>query len=480
MTRLRTLPFAIIALFALLLGLGGCISDDISTSSRDVLSFSTETVEFDTVFTGLGTPTARLKVYNRAKKGINISSIRFRNPEGGFSMNVDGVSGETFRDVEIRGGDSIFVFIECYIDPTERDEPFLREDEIEFVTNGVTQTVRCEAYGQNVERLRGVTLDKDMTLTAARPYVVFDSLVVAEGTTLDIEPGARVLFHDKASLVVRGRLNAVGTPGKLIQMRGDRMDNVLPDVSYDIMAGQWEGIRIHPESFENRMAYVDMRSTVSGLRCDSCPDTSRPKLTLENSWLHNSQGHVLEAAYSRIGAYGVCFSEAKGSVVSLKGGINTFSQCTVSNNYLFGGISGPLLDLDYIMPTDKLPEPEAGLPWMEMTFDNGILYSPYTTAINVPDLTGSQVFLRYVLFKAEGSDDDNFLNCIWDANPDFCTVRSDYYFNYHVRPGSPALEAGDPALVPAQSETDIDGVPRLASGAPTLGAYAAPEDPTEV
>ena len=392
-------------------------------------------------------------------------------------MNVDGVSGETFRDVEIRGGDSIFVFIECYIEPTESNEPFLREDEIEFITNGVTQTVRCEAYGQNVERLRGLVTDADLTLTDDRPYVVFDSLVVSEGHTLNIEPGTRLLFHDKASMIVRGQINAVGEPGKMIHLRGDRMDNVLPDVSYDIMSGQWEGVRIAQESFGNRLEYVDMRSTVSGLRCDSCPDTSRPKLTIVNSWLHNSRGHVLEASYSRIEAYGVCFSEAAGSVVSLTGGVSTFSQCTIANNYLFSAISGPLLNIDHIFPTDE--EPESELPWMEMKFDNGILSSPYASALNHPDLTGSEVYLRNVLFGSEGNDDDNFINCIWDADPDFCTIRSDYYFNYHVRPDSPALGAGDPELIPAQSETDMDGVNRTGSDGVTLGAYAAPEEPAD-
>lgn len=477
MKKFRLLPLMIVTSLIALTALSGCISDSISTSSRDILSFSTETVEFDTVFTGQGTPTARLKVFNRAKKGINISSIRFRNPEGGFSMNVDGVSGDVFRDVEIRGGDSIFVFIECFIDPNDSDEPFLREDDIEFVTNGVTQTVRCEAYGQNVNRLNSVVMTEDMTIDARRPYVVFDSLVVAEGATLRIEPGARVLFHDKASLVVRGRLEAVGEPGKLIQFRGDRLDDVLPEVSYDIMSGQWEGIRIADNSFENRMAFVDMRSTVSGLRCDSCSDTSRPKLTLENSWLHNSRGHVFEAAYSRIDAFGVCFSEASDAVVSLKGGKNTFSQCTIANNYLFSAISQPLLCLYHIVPTDDLPESE--IPWMEMTFDNGIIYSPYVSPLNEGDLAGSKVFMRYVLFGSEGNDDDNFLNCIWESDPDFLTVRNDYYFNYHVRPGSPALQAGDPALIPVESEIDIDGIPRLGDGAPTLGAYAAPEEETE-
>ena len=72
----------------------------------------------------------------------------------------------------------------------------------------------------------------------------------------------------------------------MIDMRGDRLDNVLPDVGYDILAGQWRGITIAPESFDNRLEYVDMRSTTDGrngpaseevrsrghLRADSGPD----------------------------------------------------------------------------------------------------------------------------------------------------------------------------------------------------------------
>lgn len=474
-SRLKMLPLATILSLLILSGLGGCISDSLTTSSADVLSFSTDVVEFDTVFTGQGTPTARLKVFNRAKKGVNISSIRFKNPDGGFAMNVDGVSGESFRDVEIRGGDSIFVFVECFIDPTEANEPFLREDEIVFVTNGVTQTIRCEAYGQNVNRMKGVTLSEDLTMTADRPYVVFDSLVVPEGKILAIEPGARVLFHDKASLIVRGTLDARGEAEKLIQMRGDRLDNVLPDVGYDIMAGQWEGIVIAPESYDNRLEYVDMRSTVSGLKCEEGPDPERTKLTIVNSWLHNSQGHVLETAHNRVEAYGVCFSEAALSVVSLAGGVNTFSQCTVANNYLFSAISGPLIELGHLRPSEENPVPDKAL--LELSFDNGVVCSPYTGPLNEDDLTGTGATFRYTVFGVGGRDDDNFLNCLWETDPDFCTVRSDYYFNYHVRPDSPIIGKGDPALIPVLSETDMDGAERLIDGAVTPGAYALPEDP---
>ena len=152
MKKLFPLLLTIAGFFGLILS--SCISDAISTSPSDTLAFSRDTVNFDTVFTDLGTPTARLIVFNRNKKGVEISSIRLKKDDSNFSINVDGQSGKIFRDIEIRGNDSIYMFIECFIPETSSAEPYLVEDELEFVTNGVTQTVRLEAYGQNVTRLR--------------------------------------------------------------------------------------------------------------------------------------------------------------------------------------------------------------------------------------------------------------------------------------------------------------------------------------
>lgn len=460
-----------IAAFGLIAG--SCISDSMTTSSGDTLAFSRDTVDFDTVFTDLGTPTARLIVFNRARKGVNISSIRLQNENSNFQINVDGVSGKTFHDVEIRGQDSIYVFIECFISPGAADEPFLVSDRLEFITNGVKQTVELEAYGQNVTRLRGVRLTADTRFTADRPYVVFDSLTVEAGVCLSIDPDVKLLFHDGAKLAVKGRLDARGEPGRLIQMRGDRLDNVLPDVGYDILAGQWEGISFAPESFGNRMEYVDMRSTSSGIVVDSCADLSRSKLTLVNSWFHNSQSTVLDSRHARVDAYGCCFSEAADAVVRLTGGIHNFSQCTIANNYLFAAISEPLLSLYHCLPDHAADNPN---PLMKASFDNGIIYG-LASDLNIDDLTGSDVFLRNTILKSKGSNDANFIDCLWDTDPLFLTERSDYYFNYHVQPDSPAIGAGNPAYVNELTLTDMDGAPRLGSGNPTLGAYARPQEP---
>lgn len=462
---MRYTILTLIVLFSLITV--SCIEDGFTDSPTDVLTFSRDTVNFDTVFTDQGTPTARLVVHNKAKKSINISSIRFRNPQTRFAMNVDGVSGRDFSDVEIRGRDSIYVFIECYIPETQGTSPGLVEDELEFITNGVEQTVRVEAYGQNVTRLRNVRLDADTRLTAEQPYVIFDSLTVSPGATLRIEPGAQLLFHDGASLVVEGCLDARGSAEKKIQMRGDRLDDVLPDVGYDILAGQWKGVRIDAESFDNRMEYVDMRSTAEGLVVDSCADLSRTKLTLLNSWLHNSQGSVLKSSYSVVNAYGCCFSEAADAVVSLTGGRHEFLQCTFANNYLFSAISGAIVSLFHCLPADM---EENEQPLMSATFSNSIIYG-LADDLNEEDFTGSDVFFRYVSLKSGGSDDDNFIQCFWDTDPLFLTDRPKYYFNYRLGPESPVRGAADRALITPEVRYDMDGIDRLGSEPPSLGAY---------
>ena len=454
--------------------MAGCIEDIFTSSPQDVLAFSTDTLSFDTVFTDLGTPTARLKVFNHAKKSVNISSIGMREPDTYFQMNVDGQSGRTFHDVEIRGGDSIFIFVECKLPEQKVNTPQLTSDAIVFITNGVEQQVELEAWGQNVRRLRGERIEADTRFTDELPIVVFDSLVVEKGAKLSLDPGVQLLFHDKAAMRVRGQLEAVGTAEKPIHLRGDRLDKALVNAPYDLFAGQWEGVTIAPESYGNRLEYVNMRSTVYGLRLDSVADASRSKLLMVNSWLHNSQGTVLEAKYASVQAYGCCFSEAADNVVALYGGEYDFGQCTFSNYYLFAVPAAPIVGLYHVLPSKALCE----LPLMTASFDNCIIYG-MPGDLNEGDLNDTNVYLRYTLLRSEGSDDEHFISCLWGADPLFYTDRPEYVFNYRVRPESPAIGAGAPQYVPALSRSDMYGVDRLAAGAPTLGAFQYVAPPAE-
>ena len=110
----------IIALFGVmgvLLFVGtGCVDEKITTDPNHKLSFSVDTLSFDTLFATIPSRTAIFKIYNTNKEALNISSISLGGEsESYFRYNVDGRipdASNRLYDLTIRGNDSIFVFVE--------------------------------------------------------------------------------------------------------------------------------------------------------------------------------------------------------------------------------------------------------------------------------------------------------------------------------------------------------------------------------
>lgn len=463
---MRNLLFIICVLA--LLGSVSCIEDGFTSDSSEVLEFSTDTLSFDTVFTGETTATKRFLIYNRHKKQLNISHISLEGaPEGAkFFLNVDGRSGESFSDIEVRGEDSLYVFVEAHVDANNESLPFDVFDHLRFVTNGVEQTVVIRAAGQNAHNVHDWHIVENTELATDRPYRVMDSIVVEEGATLTIPAGTTVYFHDKAMIKVRGKLIVAGELGKQVLLRADRLDKVAGSIPFELMSGQWNGIRIERQSFGNEFSYLNMRGSSIGVTVDSCGVLDKRKLHIFNSILHNSSGSVLKSAHSWVDAEGCEFSDSRDGVVDLTGGKHAFNNCTFANYYLFDAVSSPILTLSYVMRDDKKYEN----PLMSAVFNNCVIYGN-ASDISIGDLTGADVKLQYCLLKSRGTDDRNFIDCEWGGDPKFYTVRNDYIFDYRLRNESDAIAKGSMDLCPANVRYDMLGNDRFLSGVPDLGAY---------
>ena len=141
------------AVFILLSGLfllSACKKDILNTNPDFKLTFSNDSIIFDTVFTSLGSATHRLMVYNPGNSKIIISDIRLEKGKASdFRINVDGESTYDKQNVEIRGGDSIFIFARVTIDPNNAANPFVVEDRLLFSTNGNEQSIKLVAWGKN-------------------------------------------------------------------------------------------------------------------------------------------------------------------------------------------------------------------------------------------------------------------------------------------------------------------------------------------
>lgn len=471
----RIITYLLIALAAV--GTASCIEDGYTSSPSDQPTFSTDTLNLGVVFTDQVTPTARMTVYNPHSKGLNISNIAISGENADyFRINVDGLSGKSFQNTEIRNRDSIFVMVEATLPPNTSRLPVTVEASLDFTTNGVTRSVILRADGQNVERLHALTLTENRTFTADIPYVVFDSIVVPEGITMKVEPGASLLFHDKASLIVRGTLECNGTPEHRITLGGDRTGILVGDIGFDIMSRQWTGVFFTSTSTGNVLMHTDIINTVQGVAvagelpvAPMAANAEEPQLHLLNCRLRNSAGTVLESYHGSVRAVGCEFAEGGGGLVYLHGGTGVFNHCTFANYYLFSVLGGPSLGFGHISADDETGlDDGSGLPYLAADFSNCIIYGN-GTALSHGDLTGTSVFLRRCLIKGEGTDDDNFINSIWDSDPLYYTVREEYHFDYRLRPESPAIAAADPALTLAEAAQDGYGLLRGAK--PDLGAY---------
>jgi hypothetical protein len=100
-----------------LISVSACRKDFSTIPNFGNLEFSKDTVFLDTIFTNIGSATYSLKVYNRGSAAITIPAIQLENgTSSNYRLNVDGIPGKEFNDIDILAKDSIFVLIEtrCY------------------------------------------------------------------------------------------------------------------------------------------------------------------------------------------------------------------------------------------------------------------------------------------------------------------------------------------------------------------------------
>jgi hypothetical protein len=239
-------PFFYVLIFAIAIAAltSGCRKERFATDASEVLSFSQDTVLFDTVFTSLGSTTQIFKIYNTHSENLRVSSIAL---EGGsdsdFIINVDGDNGTTFSNIEILPNDSLFIFVEVTVDPNSALTPFVIEDKITFETNGTTQEVILVAWGQNAYFHGGIgglqVLPANEVWNNDLPHVVYGIVAVDQGNTLTINEGTQVYIHSKSGIYCfESCIDVNGTLGNEVVFQNDRLEPAFDDVP-----GQW-GIQL--------------------------------------------------------------------------------------------------------------------------------------------------------------------------------------------------------------------------------------------
>lgn len=317
-----------------------CQSDIVSDNPTLRLSFSHDSLLFDTVFTTIGSSTRQMMIYNPNRNAILIDRVEMRGGKS-FFINLDGENQiENMRDITLRGGDSLFLFVRTKIDPQSVNSPVFIEDTIVFYLNQTKQEIFLQAYGQNVEILRGnngfLQCDK-LSLTNEKPYLIYDTLVVTGN--LSIQQGSTLYMHSGAMIYAYGNVIANGTIENPITIRGDRTDRLFDSVPYRVASGQWGGIflvdaeSMLPPRYE--FDHVDIISGSVGLYALSENSVRRPKLSLTNSRIHNHAEYGLVLQNIDANVANTEISNCASHCVYLAGGNHYFVHNTIAAFYGF-------------------------------------------------------------------------------------------------------------------------------------------------
>jgi len=464
-----------------------------STNPQDRLSFSVDTLSFDTVLTTVYSPVMSFMVYNKNSKPLLISSVQLSGgANSDFKINVDGMAGASFENVEILAKDSLLVLVN--VTPKENGQytPTVINDYVVFETNGVQQQVVLEACGQDVYTWRGATLTADSVLDNKKPYLIYDSLVIGKGATVEIGEGSVFYMNNNAQLIVNGTVKMEGTVENPVVFRGSRTDYMIT-IPYDLIPGQWGGIYIAPDSYDNVLKNVKIRNGKYGINMDVCDDPSRSKLSMKNVALTNVSGTLLQAVNCNITAENCEFSNANGALLNIVGGSSRFTQCTIVNYYLYNPQAGwTNSDNATLILSDAILNWDGGdnvyYPVISAEFDNSIIWGAKyasTSAIQIIDADSIPYLFKNCLIPNSKPDDPKVINCLFEAvysllfqkiDPND-RVNNTWYpsFDFQLRKDSPARDAGDIEIA-AQAPYDLNGYYRLTDGKPDLGAYEYHDD----
>lgn len=451
MKRIKNILWGLLAIVMV----WGCERDYMFRGSTEGISFSLDTVMFDTIFTSIGSATRHFRVYNPYGSDMTIDAIELAGGEGSkFRINVNGIPEHRVDDVALRTGDSLFVFVEVTINPdANSDASFVVVDSVLFYTKERIQSVKLVAYGQDVVLMRKDSITSQ-TFTADKPYLIYDWLMVGQGSTLTIEEGAHLHFYKGASLIVHKDASLIvnGTQEKPVVFTGSRLEGWYAD-----KPGQWGSIWLMPGSRDHSINYADIRNATYGLVVDSVGINGQAPLLLSNTRIEHITHQGLVAQSSSIIAHNSLFADCGSASVALTlGGNYAFYHCTIANFYRWGyrGIPALLLS-NYFMNDQGIAEI---MDLESALFSNCIIYGPNENEIGLdfePKDTkksrgeAQKEFLlnykfEHSLIKTSMSEvalsnKNHFEDVIVNRNPAFMDVSA---YNYHLDTLSVAQDAG--------------------------------------
>ncbi|HET8861087.1 choice-of-anchor Q domain-containing protein [Marivirga sp.] len=449
----KTLLFALGSFF--FAGFASCSYEPEPTSEPIILTFSTDTLQFDTLFAERLSITKRLKIKNLSNKAVNISSIALRNQSQDFQLTLNGRTQSSFADQLLLAEDSLLLLVSANIDQGNQDNPFVIRDYLEITNQEITQSVVFEAWGQNAHYISDSILVCDTRWSANKPYVLTGIIQVDSACTLNIESGTKIYSAPETFIIIDGTLQAEGNLENPILFTNDRLDEPFAS-----SPGQWGGIVFLENSKDNFIKHTTIKNALFGLNLNIFNPDNEPDLTMENCFVGNMAISSVISLNSDFAALNsVFYNTASGTVSHTGGGSAFYTHCTIANYFNTNRESPAALFSDSAFDNN---ENEIIAP-ISIQLVNNIIYGRITEEIRFLEAQEGNLNLSFShnLFRSSiALLSEN--NSIRNQGPEFNDISAN---DFRLKSTSPAINAG----LSTDISTDIQGQTR--GNMPDIGAY---------
>lgn len=441
-----------------------CRKDSFIISPDARIAVTADTLHFDTVFVTAGSTYRTFKIINENNQKLRLSSLKLSGgTSSAFKINVDGVAGIQFSNLDLEPNDSLYIFTQVNIDPNTASLPFILRDSIEITYNGNKKWVQLEAWGQNAHFFRDKIVSTSETWNNDLPYVILGSLLVNSNQTLTINKGCRIYVHADAPIVVNGTLliNGLKDTADRVYFRGDRLDDPYKD-----FPASWPGIFFQSTSKDNIFNYAVIKNAFQAIGLQGPSPNANPKLILNECVIDNAYDAGIISLNSSVRASNCLISNCGKNLLLAQGGDYQFTHCTVvTYGSQFNAHRDPVLFLSNAANTITAN--------LNAIFRNCIFWGANGSVDDevVVIKNGSTVFnvnFDYNLWKVQTAPVNITSNQIINNQlPQFDSINTiDNYYDFRLQTASPAINKG----VNAGITTDLDGKPRPV-GLPDLGCF---------
>lgn len=440
--------FRFSAILFVILSFVACESDYSFRGDENSISFSADTLSFDTVFSGNASVTAKLMLYNRSANDMTIDDISLVGGSSSlYNVSINGTAGTHLNGVRLRSGDSLHIFVNIF-PPINNIEPYyIAEDDIVATAGTHSWTAHLWACALTAQRISG-TISTNTQWQQGVPYLISDTLNIAPNTQLSISEGTEIYMAPAALISIEGSLCISGTRNAPVALRTSRLSSFYSDIP-----GQWQGIELHGSNATANMTYTQITNATTALQADSATS-----LRLTDVEIHDAQAYAIDANQANVEVSNCVIYNCGSSLLQIDGGTAKITHCTLVNYYKWNARNVATITVS-----------NNNLLSFEML--NSVVVGNLSNEIDLADdISAEQCLISHCYIRTNNratDTDERFNVVIIGKEPLFVDKDNN---DYHLQDNSPLIDAAD-AQYSTNLPTDHDGNSRIADDGPDIGAF---------